>query len=294
MAPLQTTPPSHKNPKRVLRRPPILEDYINVTSTEGTRVFMAVREDPSRTGVEVRGVWRPGVLSSAAFCDLRLAEEQSFDEAQSTRAEHHCEHHHEHHCTLCFSQLPDSLGWNARRPLHLLGVPFSYLKEQVNEEVSHLPALPAFAPCCPVSSLSLTPTSCPVCPQASQARSGDVAAFNRDNKQVRCGQLLACCAQTWLLRGSGGSGCGGDEPAPSILSLGSLGLVPSPVLAPCVVWDVLILPRSCLETCDDTNTMEPQEAAEAADKEESSLHCLWVDKFTPRRYMELLSDDVSS
>lgn len=111
---------------------------------------------------------------------------------------------------------------------------------------------------------------------------------------MRCGQLLACCAQTWLLRGSGGSGCGGDEPAPSILSLGSLGLVPSPVLAPCVVWDVLILPRSCLETCDDTNTTEPQEAAEAADKEESSLHCLWVDKFTPRRYMELLSDDVSS
>uniref|UniRef100_A0A8C3D2P9 Chromosome transmission fidelity protein 18 homolog n=1 Tax=Cairina moschata TaxID=8855 RepID=A0A8C3D2P9_CAIMO len=81
MAPLQTTPPSHKNPKRVLRRPPILEDYINVTSTEGTRVFMAVREDPSRTGVEVRGVWRPGVLSSAAFCDLHLAQEQSFDEA---------------------------------------------------------------------------------------------------------------------------------------------------------------------------------------------------------------------
>lgn len=32
-------------------------------------------------------------------------------------------------------QLPDSLGWNARRPLHLLGVPFSYLKEQVDEEV---------------------------------------------------------------------------------------------------------------------------------------------------------------
>lgn len=81
MAPLQTTPPSHKNPKRVLRRPPILEDYINVTSTEGTRVFMAVREDPSRTGVEVRGVWRPGILSSAAFCDLHLAQEQSFDEA---------------------------------------------------------------------------------------------------------------------------------------------------------------------------------------------------------------------
>lgn len=41
-------------------------------------------------------------------------------------------------CVLCSSQLPDSLGWNARRPLHLLGVPFSYLKEQVDEEVSRL------------------------------------------------------------------------------------------------------------------------------------------------------------
>lgn len=52
MAPLQTTPPAEK--KWVLKRPPILEDYINVTSTEGTRVFMVVRDDPSRTGVEVR------------------------------------------------------------------------------------------------------------------------------------------------------------------------------------------------------------------------------------------------
>lgn len=150
MAPLQTTPPSHKNPKRVLRRPPILEDYINVTSSEGTRVFMAVREDPSRTGVE----------------------------------------------------LPDSLGWNARRPLHLLGVPFSYLKEQVNEE--------------------------------------------RRRRALEMSQHLT---------------------------------------------EII---NSCLETCDDTNTTEPQEAAEAADKEESSLHCLWVDKFTPRRYMELLSDDYTN
>ncbi|KAI6076589.1 chromosome transmission fidelity protein 18-like protein [Aix galericulata] len=150
MAPLQTTPPSHKNPKRVLRRPPILEDYINVTSTEGTRVFMAVREDPSRTGVE----------------------------------------------------LPDSLGWNARRPLHLLGVPFSYLKEQVNEE--------------------------------------------RRRRALEVSQHLT---------------------------------------------EII---NSCLETCDDTSTTEPQEAAETADKEESSLHCLWVDKFTPRRYMELLSDDYTN
>nr|XP_047916907.1 chromosome transmission fidelity protein 18 homolog [Anser cygnoides] len=148
MVPLQITPPSHKNPKRVFKRPPILEDYINVTSTEGTRVFMAVREDPSRTGVE----------------------------------------------------LPDSLGWNARRPLHLLGVPFSYLKEQVNEE--------------------------------------------HRRRALEASQQLT---------------------------------------------EII---NSCLETCDDT--VEPQEAAEAADKEESALHCLWVDKFTPRRYMELLSDDYTN
>lgn len=31
---------------------------------------------------------------------------------------------------------------------------------------------------------------------------------------------------------------------------------------------------------------------EPAAEEESASHCLWVDKFTPRRYIELLSDDV--
>lgn len=61
MAPLQTTPPSEK--KRVLKRPPILEDYINVTSTEGARVFMVVRDDPSRTGVEVRRDLKAGLAS---------------------------------------------------------------------------------------------------------------------------------------------------------------------------------------------------------------------------------------
>lgn len=66
MSPMQTTPPLEK--KRVLRRPPILEDYINVTSTEGTRVFLVLRDDPCRTGVEVRrdrkvgfaSLWPPG------------------------------------------------------------------------------------------------------------------------------------------------------------------------------------------------------------------------------------------
>uniref|UniRef100_A0A8C6JV08 Chromosome transmission fidelity protein 18 homolog n=1 Tax=Melopsittacus undulatus TaxID=13146 RepID=A0A8C6JV08_MELUD len=129
MAPLQNTPPSQK--KRVLKRPPILEDYINVTSTEGTRVFMVLRDDPSRTGVEVR-----------------------------------------------------------REPLHLLGVPFSYLKDQVNEEL-----------------------------------------------------MLSC---------------------------------------------------SCLESETSTGSPEPAVEAEPADEEDSALHCLWVDRFTPRRYIELLSDDYTN
>ncbi|NWH61823.1 CTF18 protein, partial [Geococcyx californianus] len=39
---------------------------------------------------------------------------------------------------------------------------------------------------------------------------------------------------------------------------------------------------------------EPSREAEPEDDDESGLHCLWVDKFTPRRYMELLSDDYTN
>ncbi|XP_054246859.1 chromosome transmission fidelity protein 18 homolog [Indicator indicator] len=147
MAPLQTTPPSEK--RRVLKRPPVLEDYINVTSTEGTRVFMVLRDDPSRTGVE----------------------------------------------------LPDSLGWNARRPLHLLGVPFSYLKEQVDEK--------------------------------------------------RRRQVLEASEQ---------------------------------------LTEVI---NSCLQSETSPESPEPSEEVEPAEKE-SAQHCLWVDKFAPRRYIELLSDDYTN
>ncbi|KAM6250098.1 chromosome transmission fidelity protein 18 homolog [Porphyrio hochstetteri] len=148
MAPLQPTPPSEK--KRVLKRPPILEDYINVTSTEGTRVFMVVRDDSSRTGVE----------------------------------------------------LPDSLGWNAQRPLHLLGVPFSYLKQQVDEE------------------------------------------------RRRC--VLEASQQ---------------------------------------LTEII---NSCLESETSTESPEPTREVGPAAEEESAPHCLWVDKFTPRRYVELLSDDYTN
>ncbi|XP_028355442.1 chromosome transmission fidelity protein 18 homolog isoform X1 [Physeter macrocephalus] len=39
-----------RNP--VLRRPPVLEDYINVTSTDGDRAFLVLRADPVGTGVQ--------------------------------------------------------------------------------------------------------------------------------------------------------------------------------------------------------------------------------------------------
>ncbi|NWI62462.1 CTF18 protein, partial [Todus mexicanus] len=48
---------------------------------------------------------------------------------------------------------------------------------------------------------------------------------------------------------------------------------------------------------DETSaeSSEPHRDRELAEEEEeSALHCLWVDKFTPRRYMELLSDDYTN
>ncbi|XP_054549908.1 chromosome transmission fidelity protein 18 homolog [Talpa occidentalis] len=42
--------PAARNP--VLRRPPVLEDYINVTSTDGARAFLLLRADPVGTGVQ--------------------------------------------------------------------------------------------------------------------------------------------------------------------------------------------------------------------------------------------------
>lgn len=47
--------PATRNP--VLRRPPVLEDYINVTSTGGDRAFLVLRADPVGTGVQVGTVW---------------------------------------------------------------------------------------------------------------------------------------------------------------------------------------------------------------------------------------------
>ncbi|XP_072457109.1 chromosome transmission fidelity protein 18 homolog isoform X2 [Notamacropus eugenii] len=80
---LQMTPPVCRDKKLVLKRPPILEEYVNVTSTDGTRVFMVVKDDPLGVGVKL------------SYCDAT---------------------------------------WRGRGHLHLLGMPFSYLKEQVADE----------------------------------------------------------------------------------------------------------------------------------------------------------------
>ncbi|NWU18833.1 CTF18 protein, partial [Dyaphorophyia castanea] len=46
----------------------------------------------------------------------------------------------------------------------------------------------------------------------------------------------------------------------------------------------------------DASTESPDASMDTdpAAEEESASHCLWVDKFTPRRYMELLSDDYTN
>ncbi|XP_040604271.1 chromosome transmission fidelity protein 18 homolog isoform X1 [Mesocricetus auratus] len=71
--------PSPRNP--VLRRPPVLEDYINVTSTGGERAFLVLRADLAGTGVQ-----NPAL----------------------------------------------NVQWRGRGQLDLLGVPFTSLKEQVD------------------------------------------------------------------------------------------------------------------------------------------------------------------
>ncbi|XP_040297159.1 chromosome transmission fidelity protein 18 homolog isoform X2 [Bufo bufo] len=84
MAPLQVSP-TETEQKRVLMRPPVLEDYINVTSSDGTRVYMTLRDDQDGTGVQ-----EPSKIAG--------------------------------------------LSWRGDQQLHLLGVPISYIKEQVADE----------------------------------------------------------------------------------------------------------------------------------------------------------------
>ncbi|XP_032701818.1 chromosome transmission fidelity protein 18 homolog [Lontra canadensis] len=52
--------PAARNP--VLRRPPVLEDYVSVTSTGGSRAFLVLQADPVGTGVQTPflDIWRRG------------------------------------------------------------------------------------------------------------------------------------------------------------------------------------------------------------------------------------------
>ncbi|NWV11882.1 CTF18 protein, partial [Ptilonorhynchus violaceus] len=52
--------------------------------------------------------------------------------------------------------------------------------------------------------------------------------------------------------------------------------------------------NSCLGSEPSSESPDPSMDTDPADEEESASHCLWVDKFTPRRYMELLSDDYTN
>ncbi|XP_070617024.1 chromosome transmission fidelity protein 18 homolog [Erythrolamprus reginae] len=146
---LRATPPGKKSSGKILKRPPILQDYINVTSTNGTRVFMVVKED--------------GVAAEFA----------------------------------------SSVSWKRQRSLHLLGVPFAYLKEQVMEE--------------------------------------------------RQKQILESSEQLMKVL----SRLGAEDPEEE---------APGP-----------------------NGEEEGRDRAEAP-----AQHSLWVDQFTPRRYLELLSDDYTN
>uniref|UniRef100_A0A8C5Q1K2 Chromosome transmission fidelity protein 18 homolog n=1 Tax=Leptobrachium leishanense TaxID=445787 RepID=A0A8C5Q1K2_9ANUR len=84
MDPLQVTP-TEPEQKRVLKRPPVFEEYIHVTSSDGSRVYMTLREDTAGTGAQQ-------ISKHAAF------------------------------------------SLHGDQQLHLLGVPFSHLKEQVHNE----------------------------------------------------------------------------------------------------------------------------------------------------------------
>lgn len=64
MAPLQNTP-NKTEQRRVLTRPPVFEEYIHVTASDGTRVYMAMKEDPEGTGAEVNHNC-PGFIASSS------------------------------------------------------------------------------------------------------------------------------------------------------------------------------------------------------------------------------------
>ncbi|XP_053327778.1 chromosome transmission fidelity protein 18 homolog [Spea bombifrons] len=154
MAPLQVTP-TETEQKRVLKRPPIFEEYIHVTSSDGARVYMTLRED---------GTGSQQISKHAGF------------------------------------------SWNGDQQLHLLGVPFSYLKEQVADE--------------------------------------------QRRKVLEESQNLTEMLNSQI--------------------------------------------EDFAEADSETMDLAIAAADEEDEEEGASSHCLWVDRFTPRHYTELLSDDFTN
>uniref|UniRef100_A0A8C4MJW9 Chromosome transmission fidelity protein 18 homolog n=1 Tax=Equus asinus asinus TaxID=83772 RepID=A0A8C4MJW9_EQUAS len=66
---LMQASPAPRNP--VLRRPPVLEDYVNVTSTGGNRAFLVLRADSVGAGVQVGAVWPQLDLLGVSFASLK-------------------------------------------------------------------------------------------------------------------------------------------------------------------------------------------------------------------------------
>uniref|UniRef100_A0A8D2Q7L1 Chromosome transmission fidelity protein 18 homolog n=1 Tax=Varanus komodoensis TaxID=61221 RepID=A0A8D2Q7L1_VARKO len=93
VSPVHLVPPEETGSKKVLKRPPILADYINVTSTSGNRVFLVVKNAwmerqvrLQRTGHALSGGGqaRPGAssqLSCLVSAALQLASEENQTEA---------------------------------------------------------------------------------------------------------------------------------------------------------------------------------------------------------------------
>ncbi|KAM4024585.1 chromosome transmission fidelity protein 18 homolog isoform 2-T2 [Anomaloglossus baeobatrachus] len=83
MAPLQDTPTKVEQ-KRVLKWPPVLEDYVNVTSSDGTRVYMTLRDDQDGTGVQgtkIAGLsWRSEQQLHLLGVSISYLKEQIADE----------------------------------------------------------------------------------------------------------------------------------------------------------------------------------------------------------------------
>ncbi|XP_025272881.1 chromosome transmission fidelity protein 18 homolog isoform X1 [Canis lupus familiaris] len=96
-------PGAARNP--VLRRPPVLEDYVSVTSTAGSRAFLVLRADPVGTGVQMLPPRRLFFLE----CLLRDRP------------------------VLRLTPFRDT-WWRGQGRLDLLGVSFASLKEQVDSE----------------------------------------------------------------------------------------------------------------------------------------------------------------